>query len=153
MLTKTPLHPRPNHVVGVEGQGLAQQQIPREVIAQSQWIASLAIIQSKVPFEICTSDLIGAGTPAKRCRVRCYRAATHPRSDQPARAGEAALAASGLAPSWPPTIDAAVSAPRLPHAVQSRFDWDGSAGLARRPLIPTDHESDTVQSICPRWND
>ena len=62
---KRPLKPWANRGITGVFQSPTDQQIAREVVGQCQWVAPPMVTQNKVPFEICTPDLIGSLAVAK----------------------------------------------------------------------------------------
>ena len=83
VLSKGSFKPRPNHPIAVLPQGLAHQQITREIVGQRKRVTALTIPQEKVSLEVRTPDLIRSMAVAKRFTVRCHVAPTHTAVDQP----------------------------------------------------------------------
>src|SRR6266550_7727488 len=69
--------------IAVLPQGLAHQQIAREIICQGKRVTAPAVTQEKVSLEVRTPDLIRSMAVAKRFTVRCHVTPTHTTVDQP----------------------------------------------------------------------
>ena len=83
VLSKGSFKPQPNHPIAVLAQGLAHQQITREIIGQRKRVTAPTVTQEKVSLKVRTPDLIRSMAVAKRFTVGWYVAPTHTTVDQP----------------------------------------------------------------------